>query len=106
METESTSAHSLESKEKIAKRLKRLYDDHEFNVKQEAVITIVENLNKIIFDRNIDKFFNSVEMGELGILYKAPTCIMVMAQKFRSEVQNNQRGRFVNDGKGFKQVYD
>ena len=38
-----------------------------------------------ISEKQIDQFFDSVSKGEYGVLYKMPTCLLSMFQRFRKE---------------------
>jgi hypothetical protein len=72
-------------KQKIADKLKEIYEQHEYEIKQENYQHTVIQLMSILKEDQVDIFFKALESGKLGILYKMPTCILSMAQKYSYE---------------------
>ena len=72
----------------ILNRLKSLYDFHEYEVSKDNMLILSKMMIDImpgISEKQIDQFFDSVSKGEYGVLYKMPTCLLSMFQRFRKE---------------------
>lgn len=73
----------LTSRKLIALKLKEVYDHHEYAIKQDNFDKTVLNISELIDDqKHIDDFFKRVSLGEYGVLYRMPTCIMSMLKKY------------------------
>ena len=69
-------------KKSIAINLKNIYVQHEYEVKQENFDLTVNQLSEVLYEKCVDDFFKYVRLGKFGTLYKMPTCILSMAQKY------------------------
>lgn len=82
MEAKSTSAATYKH---VAIKLKELYESHDYEIKPDNFDKLVNQLATVIRPQEVDEFFECVSAGEFGTLYKMPTCLMAMAQKFKEE---------------------
>ena len=72
----------------ISAKIKGLYDYHEYQISKENLIKLSESFFEIKPDLDLltfDNFIKAVSLGKYGILYKMPTCILSMFNKFVSE---------------------
>jgi len=74
------------NRKKIANTLLAIYNQHEYEVKQDNFKLTVLQLEIVLGGFDIDKFFAKVSHGEYGVLYKMPTSILAMAHKYIAEI--------------------
>jgi hypothetical protein len=75
----------ISNRKKIADTLLAIYNQHEYEVKQENFKLTVFQLETVLEGLNTDKFFAKVSHGDYGVLYRMPTSILSMAHKYRVE---------------------
>ena len=76
----------------IANSIKNLYDFHDYQIAKENLLRLTKSVIEIkpdISAQNFDKFIKSVGLGEYGVLYRMPTCLLSMFQKYKVEPGNS-----------------
>lgn len=72
----------------ISKRIKELYDFHDYDVSKDKIIRISELILKSkpdLSEKDFNEFIDFVELGKYGILYRIPTCILSMFQQYKKD---------------------
>jgi len=72
----------------ISGKLINLFDYHEYVISKDNLIKLSNAFIEIDPKLNVEtfnKFIKEVELGKYGILYKMPTCILSMFQKFTAK---------------------
>jgi hypothetical protein len=65
------------------------FNDYDIDIEKAVKIAkLMIEINPNITEVNADKFFDKVNKGEYGTLYRMPTCLLSMYQKFIKESEN------------------
>ena len=73
----------------IANSLKSIYDFHDYEISKDKIIELTRLIIEIrpnITINEFENFIDGIKKGKFGILYKMPTSIMSMFQKFNNEL--------------------
>ena len=69
----------------ISDKIKDLFDYHEYQISKVNLIRLSNAFIEIKKDLSLEyfeKFLKDVELGKYGILYRMPTCLLSMFQKY------------------------
>lgn len=69
----------------ISAKIKDIYDFHEYQISKDNLIQLTNIIVEIKPDVDLEyfeRFLKAVYMGKYGILYKMPTCLIAMFQKY------------------------
>lgn len=70
----------------IKGEIKGIYDFHEYAISKERIVELSEMIIETmpgVTEDHIKDFAKKVKMGELGIMYKAPSSLMIMFQEYK-----------------------
>lgn len=68
--------------------LKTLYTFNDYEITDEKAIQIIKLIIEVkpnITDKELTEFIDKIHKGVYGILYRQPTCILFMFQKYIAE---------------------
>ncbi len=74
---------------KISKLIADLYAFHDYEVQKDRIVELTKLIlmaEPELTDKEAEDFFMKVKMGEYGVLYKAPSCLMSMFQTYRGYI--------------------
>ena len=73
----------------ISNKIADLYAFHDYEVKKDRIVELTKLIllaEPELTEKEAENFFLKIKMGEFGVVYKAPSCLMSMFQTYRGYI--------------------
>ena len=73
----------------ISNKIADLYAFHDYEVQKDRIVELTKLIlmaEPELTEKEAEDFFIKVKMGEFGVVYKAPSCLMSMFQTYKGYI--------------------